>query len=79
MKYLCLDCGMLFDEPRKCRETHGLDTPPYEYFYVCPNCEGSFIKAFKCDMCGDYITEAYIELVDGKRVCRNCYTEENIY
>ena len=28
--YICLDCGRIFEIPRKHIETHGLDSPPYE-------------------------------------------------
>lgn len=78
MKYLCLDCDRFFEEPRKCRETHGLDTPPYEYFYVCPYCEGSFIEAIRCDICREYIIGKYIELDNGIRICEDCYVERSV-
>lgn len=48
--YRCGSCGHEFseDEFDFVTETHGLDTPPYERFAVCPRC-GS----------GDY--EEYLE------------------
>ena len=36
--YVCKECGHLFEEPRKMVERHGLDSPPYEEFNVCPSC-----------------------------------------
>lgn len=40
--YKCLDCDCIFENPKKFIERHGLDTPPYEEFFGCPVCGGSF-------------------------------------
>ena len=70
---ICLDCRRLFEEPKQCVETHGLDTPPYEVFYVCPYCGGDFIEARKCDSCDEFLTTTYVKTDNGERYCENCY------
>ena len=42
--YKCDNCGCEFDEPLKYCERHGLDTPPYEWFFVSPCCFDSYIE-----------------------------------
>ncbi len=36
--YVCEDCGCEFYEPHIYEERHGLPSPPYEQFAVCPRC-----------------------------------------
>lgn len=69
--YVCVE-GHIFEEPRKYIEQHGLDTPPYEEFSVCPCCGETYTEAYNCDCCGEYITGRYIK-VDHKRYCDDCY------
>ena len=59
-------------------ETHGLDTPPYEHFTVCPHCGGAFVEAHRCDCCGEFITADYVVVQDGRRYCEECYSIRNI-
>ena len=73
--WICLDCRETFEEPKRYVETHNLDTPPYEIFYVCPYCNGNYVEAHMCDMCGYYINGEYIKLVSGERICEDCYTK----
>ncbi len=42
--YECLDCGYIFEEGDQVlyKERHGLDSPPYEQWWVCPKCAGAF-------------------------------------
>lgn len=42
--FRCLECGAKFKETLELTETHGLDTPPFEKRYVCPECRGSSYK-----------------------------------
>lgn len=75
-KYVCLDCGEVFDEDRinTWEETHGLHCGPYEQRSGCPYCGGSYVEAHLCDACGEYInTETYVE-IDDKRYCECCFT-----
>lgn len=76
--YVCLECGRLFEEPKRYIETHGLDSPPYEASKGCPDCGGAYVETAECDMCGEWITGDYIELSDGKVVCENCYMERDV-
>ena len=74
--YVCLECGEIFDEDEVdvWEETHGLDYGPYESRSGCPCCGGAYVKAHRCDSCGEYInTETYVE-VDDKLYCENCFT-----
>ena len=64
----------MFQEPKHYIETHGLDTPPYERFTVCPHCGGAFVEAHRCDCCGEFITADYVVVQDGKRYCEECYS-----
>ena len=71
--YICLDCGEVFSQPRRYKETHGLESPPYEIFYVCPCCGGDYTETYQCDECGDWITGKYIRTDSGQTICDNCY------
>ena len=75
--FVCLECGLTFDEPECWEERHGLDTPPYEYLSGCPNCRGAFTEAYRCDCCGEWITDTYVE-IDDQRYCEDCFTIRNI-
>ena len=76
--YLCLDCGRLFEEPKRYVETHGLDSPPYEMSKGCPDCGGAYVETMECCMCDEWITGEYIELADGSAVCEECYMKKDI-
>lgn len=52
-KYICLECGHLFNEPYEYSETHGFGAPPYEELSGCPVCGGSYDEAVECDDCGE--------------------------
>lgn len=36
--YRCNNCGEIFEEPKAIYERHGLEYPPFEKIYVCPEC-----------------------------------------
>lgn len=74
MKYICLDCGEVFDEPAYWEERHGFDYGPFEKWSGCPYCGESYTKAYKCSDCGDWIFGEYIKTASGHRFCENCYT-----
>ena len=76
--YICINCRELFEEPKECIETHGLEVPPYEHFYVCPRCGSTFVETYKCSVCNEYITGIYAELDDGSMVCAQCYVLKDI-
>lgn len=38
MMYECYNCGCRFEEPKVTYETHGLEYPPFQKIYVCPEC-----------------------------------------
>lgn len=77
--FICLECGNIFIEPKLYIETHGLDSPPYENFYGCPKCGGSFNDVPRCDICGQYIEDEYITTNKGDIICDSCYIVHSIY
>ena len=77
--YLCADCGEIFDTPKIYIEKHGLEYPPYETWYGCPYCSGAYVETLRCDVCGEYIIEKYIKLINGDIICDRCYEEKNIF
>lgn len=77
--YICLDCGCIFENPRKYTETHGLDSPPYEEWNGCPYCGGFYTETYRCDLCGKYIEDEYITTDRGDIICDNCYTVHSVY
>lgn len=76
--YICNNCGILFETPTQYTETHGIETPPYEVWNGCPECGGSYTKTFECDVCGEYILGEYITVVNGMKICEECFTTSNI-
>ena len=76
--YICLDCGCIFENPRKYVETHGLDLPPYEEWNGCPWCGGAYAETFKCDLCNDWINGQYIEIKNGYKYCEECFQIKEI-
>jgi len=74
--YKCLDCENEFETPKTIEESHGFTTPPYEMIATCPLCNSeNYKETYKCDQCGVYIDSDYIQLLDGSRVCENCYNK----
>lgn len=78
--YVCLDCSRLFTTPATWRESRGehFGYSAYENYTGCPYCNGGFVEAYKCDCCGDYITDTFIKTDDDKRYCKDCYTHMEI-
>ena len=70
--FVCIECGAIFENPKEWQETHGLDSGPYEGFSSCPYCGGNYTEAFRCDTCGDWITDGYIK-IGNDRYCQDCY------
>lgn len=73
LNYICLECSMLFDEPDRWEERHGLSTPPYEEFTGCPHCHGAYDEAVECERCGAIIpkNDAYDD-EQGHYMCDAC-------
>ena len=75
--YICLDCGETFEEPKRYTETHGLDSPPYEEWNVCPYCGGA--TTYKCDVCGKWIDGEFVEILPNHEVyCDKCFDLKDI-
>ena len=70
--WVCVECGELFEEPEHYVEKHNLDSPPYEEWDGCPECAGTFVEAFRCDCCDEFITGDYFEIENGKKYCQEC-------
>lgn len=71
-RYECHNCGRRFEEPDIITETHGLESPPYEKFAVCPYCRGWFDEMYQCEICGEWFADD--ELTSG--VCDGCIYED---
>lgn len=46
--FICEECNMIFSEPRFFKEDHG------ETMACCPSCNGTFVEAQKCSICGEF-------------------------
>lgn len=64
--YICIDCNATFDEFKWIIEPHGEKTP------CCPQCNGNFVPAEKCRVCGQYFDEE--DLKEG--YCDKCLKEQ---
>lgn len=79
---ICLECGHVFDEEdvdvvrSYLGECWGQDC--YESEACSPCCHDDFTEAYECDCCGEWITESYIKLDNGQRICQNCYCHYDI-
>ncbi len=49
--YICLECQAEFETPALLTETHGLPSPPYETFCVCPRCKTTNFKKREAEYC----------------------------
>ena len=76
--FVCLECGNVFDEDEIVywTERHGLEYGG-ESWSGSPCCKGSYVDAYKCDCCGEWITDTYVE-IDDQRYCEDCFTIRNI-
>ena len=72
-KFVCIDCGAIFEEPQHWEDRHGFDYGPFEEWSGCPYCGGAYAEAHECDCCGEWITGGYIKTEDEKRYCGKCY------
>ena len=80
-KYMCSNCGELFDEPKISREPHPEiaddGTVPFEEMEVCPSCGSDwFGEADYCKICGevlddciDICNDCKVALVDAIQTC----------
>ena len=73
--FVCIECGHIFENPKRWEETHGLDCGPYEQFSGCTICGGAYTEAYKCDCCNEWITtEEYAKTKNGDLYCEECFT-----
>ena len=80
--YICLECGEVFEEPKRYTENcgYGASNDPYDYHYSgCPVCGGNYDEAIECDMCGEWCSREKAEYinVDGDEMlcCEKCCEE----
>lgn len=61
--YKCLDCGHVFEEPKRVNadDYYGVsgmfESRSTTYYDVCPECEGSIEEAKQCEICGEYFMD----------------------
>ena len=70
--FVCIECGVLFEDPVEWEEHHGLEHGPYEHWTGCPSCHSGYAEAHRCDECSEWIVDDYIKVGD-KRYCSECY------
>ena len=73
--WMCNDCGMAFDEPKKVHECVGYfgSSEAWDTFCYCPCCgSDNYEEAVDCAICGEPDSESYI---DGNGVCEGCRHE----
>lgn len=71
--FVCTNCGEVFEDPDCWEEGHGLDYGPFEQWSGCPACGESYVEAYKCDCCDEWITGRYIKTDNDQRICEDCY------
>lgn len=81
-KFICLDCGYIFDEDEVAVWHEGRGeywgTPCSETVSGCPRCQGDYVETYQCAVCGEWITDTYIKLNTGDRICDQCYVTYKI-
>lgn len=78
MKYKCLECGHIFEKPKKIIEdrTPGGVFEGFNYvYYVCPYCNGKYDEAILCNGCGRYFHEKTKVYFGDKILCEKCYAK----
>ena len=75
--FVCIECQHIFDEDEVAtwKEDRGecWGSPCYEKVSGCPKCHGSYVKAYQCDSCGEWINDTYVITDDDKKYCCDCY------
>ena len=74
---ICLDCWHVFedDEVATWREYVGecWGRPAYEPTSGCPKCHGDYVKAKKCEKCGEYVPDYEL---DDDGICDKCNEDQ---
>ena len=74
--YICKECGDIFDAPaveyNERLEHFGI--PCVEEVVVSPCCKADYKEAKKCVVCEEYIIGKYVSVIDGQKICENCYS-----
>lgn len=72
VRYICLECGRVFDEPKQYTES----TPGGLYHYpACPSCGGSYRPARQCWVCMEWENEEKCDYIDDAYICEECQQE----
>lgn len=80
-KYLCENCGVIFEDPIIAYAKENFDTPPYKKIKLCPCCKSSDISVSvkTCSVCGEDIFQnhIYYRIRNERRVvCDDCIDVE---
>lgn len=77
LKLKCLECGKVFedDEIAHWQESRGefWGFPAYETMSGCPDCQGDYEEAEKCESCGKYFTK---DELDENCLCEDCREDD---
>ena len=73
--WYCNDCESFFDHTVKIYESPVDESRRWgRLIFGCPHCRSdNYEKAYRCDLCGEYVVEDYVKLKDGTVACNNCF------
>lgn len=80
--FICLECELVFEEPKEYFETHGFSYGPYERFTCCPACGGDYSDSEVCVLCGKVEAVEDMQIYTDEetgvnhRFCKRCCGEE---
>ena len=71
--FVCAECSAIFEEPKQCygQQLEYFGTPCRESRVACPYCGEACVSAFRCDLCGEYIVDDYVEVDGVGKFCEN--------
>lgn len=73
--YICKECGNIFGHPYigYGERLEHFGRPCMEIIHASPCCKADFKDATKCAVCDEYIVGKYASVIDGQKICENCY------
>ena len=73
--FVCCECRNVFSDPISWMEDRGecFGFPSYEQLSGSPCCKETYVEAYQCNECGEWIiTDNYIK-IGHDRYCEDCY------
>lgn len=85
--YVCIECGLKFENPLQLEEKHNLNSPPFESISVCPRCKTTNFKSEAvryCRCCGVRLSSTKADYcsdrceTNGKKLWQKEFAHKNI-